>query len=362
MTSNAGSEQRPAAHTSRSQGSTPSTNVETLVLASWNLSWLAATDLRGPVKRDAADYARLARYARLLDADIIAVQEVESVDALARVFDTERYAFHVTADNTAQKTGFVYAKRLNAEVLPDHTALAIGKLRSGAELALQLGSRSIRLLSVHLKSGCFDRALDHGKECRALALQIPALEAWMDEHALRQTAFAVLGDFNRRFFGRTNDEVWAELDDAQPVESDLDSPTRGQRSSCWGGAHPQFIDHLVLSRTLAAHAMPGTFAELTYAPNDEGYRKRLSDHCAIRVTLAFGKDGSVVTSSAQATPIAVSPPIKGNVARGGKRWFHTVNCPNYARVEIEAEKGERYFENEEEARLAGFERSPDCRN
>src|SRR5688572_22396178 len=57
----------------------------TLTLGSWNLAWLSASNLRGPVKRAPADYERLARHARSIDADVIAVQEVESAEALARV-------------------------------------------------------------------------------------------------------------------------------------------------------------------------------------------------------------------------------------------------------------------------------------
>ncbi len=102
----------------------------------------------------------------------------------------------------------------------------------------------------------------------ALGAQIPKLEAWIDERSQETTPFAVLGDFNRRFFGRPNDEVWLELDDASPPESDLESPTRNLRSTCWSAEHPQFIDHIVLSRTLTAWVEPNSFKQQTYDVDD----------------------------------------------------------------------------------------------
>jgi endonuclease/exonuclease/phosphatase family metal-dependent hydrolase len=333
-----------------------------LTIASWNLQWLADKELQGPVARSAADYARLARYAKLLDADIVAVQEVQSEQALARVFDTHRYKIHVTNDRSNQKTGFVYAKHLNVETLPDYAPLALGGLRSGADINVRVGHLSLRLLSVHLKSGCFDKPLNHNRDCAALRAQVPHLEAWIDARASEPTLFAVLGDFNRRWFGQPHDPVWSTLDDAQPAESDLDSPTRARRSTCWSAVHPQYIDHLVLSKSLSARAAPGSFKQVLYDDSDAPFRKKLSDHCPIAVTLTFSADGTMaVAPSLSLGDGADEAPIKGNVSRAGKRLFHTVDCPNYERVKIDLAKGERYFASEEEAQKAGFQRAPGCR-
>jgi len=63
-------------------------------IATWNLEWLNAENNRGNVKRNNADYASLRKYADRLDADVVAFQEVDGVDAAKRVFDPAVYAFH----------------------------------------------------------------------------------------------------------------------------------------------------------------------------------------------------------------------------------------------------------------------------
>ena len=59
----------------------------------------------------------------------------------------------------AQRTGFVFRKRLGARVLPDLEALALQDLRAGSDLALQVAGRELRLLSVHLKAFCVTGSL-----------------------------------------------------------------------------------------------------------------------------------------------------------------------------------------------------------
>ena len=69
----------------------------TLRLATWNIEHLAAADGAGCRPRTAADYAELRAVAELLDADVVAVQEVQNTQALARVFDPAVYDLVVSA-------------------------------------------------------------------------------------------------------------------------------------------------------------------------------------------------------------------------------------------------------------------------
>lgn len=326
----------------------------TLILATWNLEWLARDDGKGPTPRTAAAFDRLGKYAQRLDADVIAVQEVESTAALARVFDPARYAFYVTADASPQRTGFVYDKRLQVHVHPDYTALNTGNLRSGADLGVFWNGSWVRLLSIHLKSGCFAQPLDRDDACVKLRAQVPKLEAWIDARAAEQTPFAVLGDFNRRLFAASDDPVWRALDDGVPPEAALTAPTRGARSQCWQ-SHPKFIDHIVLSRRLGTFVAPGSFLQQPYDHADARYRKQLSDHCPLLVRLD-------VDAAARSPSAPVEPPfvVKGNHSRKGERYYHTPQCPHYAQVRIDVAKGEQLFADEAAARAAGYRRSPDC--
>ena len=59
---------------------------EELKLASWNIAWLGSHEYN---QRTAADYQQLARYAKQLDADVIALQEVESEFWARKVFGND---------------------------------------------------------------------------------------------------------------------------------------------------------------------------------------------------------------------------------------------------------------------------------
>ncbi len=113
----------------------------------------------------------------------------------------------------------------------------------------------IRLLAVHLKSGCFDKPLDkhsinampnvskNGKKkkraCDKLSKQIQPLESWIDQRAEEGVPFAVIGDFNRRFAIDIDKEyleeqgLWQAIDD--DAAEDMWTPTLTKNSACWGG-------------------------------------------------------------------------------------------------------------------------------
>lgn len=371
--------------------SEPPTREGTLKIATWNLAWLNRTSGRGPVARSDADYARLRSYAQRLDADVIALQEVDGPEAAARVFAETDYAFHVAARGDAQRAGFAYRRGLAVTVHPDYDALDVGQLRAGADLSIELGGRKLRLLSVHLKSGCFAAPLtSSSKDCSKLRAQLPALEAWIDQRALEGSAAIVLGDFNRRLFAR-GDAVWAELDDGEPAASDLWSPTEGVRARCWEGEYPEFVDHIVLNAPARRWLVAGSFEELVYDARDAAAKRTLSDHCplALRLDAAAGAPSSdpalpattfapdaappsstaALTAAAPRTATVLAPAapevtmlrIKGNLGARGRKIYHAPGCPDYARTQIDEGKGERWFDSAAEAEAAGFLRANNCR-
>ena len=68
-----------------------------LKLATWNLEWLTTNDRDLPADvhpKQPEDIDLLRRYAGELDADVIAVQEVDGPAIAARVFPPDRYSIH----------------------------------------------------------------------------------------------------------------------------------------------------------------------------------------------------------------------------------------------------------------------------
>lgn len=344
--------------------SPPAHALGALKVATWNLEWLHRANNDGPVKRSDADYARLRSYAERLAADVIAFQEVEDERAAERVFDPARYRVYVAKRGDTQRTGFAVRRDLQIEVHADYDALDVGQLRSGADITVRSGTLALRLLSVHLKSGCFDAPLDGAqRECQKLATQLPMLEAWIDARGREGVAAVVLGDFNRRLFARKGEPFWAAIDDADPPASDLWSPTDGQVSTCWSGEHPAFIDHIVLNVPAKRSSIADSFELFQYDARDANKRALLSDHCPIAIT--FDEHASPVVARKLPAPlppvvVATTGPIKGNISGGGKKLYHLPVCPDYARVQIDAGKGERVFSSEDKAREAGFTKAGNC--
>jgi endonuclease/exonuclease/phosphatase family metal-dependent hydrolase len=265
---------------------------EPLRIATWNMEHLSEDGTKGCKPRTDADYDVMRRYAERLNADVIAFEEVESVKAAARVFDPTKYQILIEARPagdafpcrglegrtlTRQAVGIAIRKGITVTRAPDLTDLQLGdpNLRSGVDVTISAPGRApLRLLAVHLKSGCFSG--DKGEACQTLMRQVPVLERWIDARAQEGVRFAVLGDFNRRL-ARSGDIVWIEIDDADPPNADLALAEGGAGPKC-DPRYSEFIDHIALDAR-ATRDLQG-FEELTYADGE-----RASDHCPVVATL-----------------------------------------------------------------------------
>lgn len=279
-------------------GAVPSPASAPLKIASWNLEHLAERNGEGCRPRTDADYAELRRHAETLGADVIALQEVENRAAAERVFDPARYDVVMSARPQGRRGGSCYGKpgqTIGHQAVgfairkgiawtrnDDVSALALGNpdLRWGVDLTIG-GRRPLRLLAVHLKSGCNSGRAPTDADCPVLFNQLPELERWIDGRAKAGETFAVLGDWNRRIAAR-DDVFYAEIDDNEPAGADLTIASGNQAASC-KARYREFIDHIVLGTKATARMVPGSFEEYRYdRPEDQ----HPSDHCPISIRVA----------------------------------------------------------------------------
>jgi endonuclease/exonuclease/phosphatase family metal-dependent hydrolase len=283
-------------------------------IATWNLEWFMTPEtlraltpacLPADAPRDGArravpcnvaqDLARshediraLRKYARQLDADVIALQEVDGADAARLVFEGYRFCFSTRV--AVQNNGFAIRRGLPFECGPDLSALSLhDDVRRGVELRLFPGTpQEIRLLSVHLKSGCSRDALNSTRpNCVQLASQVQTLELWIESQARANIPFALLGDFNRDLRREPpGPSLWADLDDGDPPASDLVNTAEGKEfQNCSPDqTFSGFIDYIILGRQLARGLVEDSFGRALFRPKD-ALRRKLSDHCPVFIRL-----------------------------------------------------------------------------
>lgn len=296
----------------------------TLTLATWNMEWLMepATfdelapsclpryarasgreraipcDLVPRARWNDDDLERLRAFAAGIPADVVALQEVDGASAAARVFTAHDFCF--TARRHVQNVGFAIRKGVPHRCNADYRSLGMrgDNVRWGADLTLFPGTpRELRLLAVHLKSGCNRDPLTRREaDCHTLQRQVPVLEKWIDARAGERRPFVVLGDFNRRFDRETAPArdhageivaMWHELDDGSPPEADLVDPGTAPPTEACRRQDPVRppIDHILLSATLGRALVQDSYRMWTYPRDDES--ARWPDHCvrSVRINL-----------------------------------------------------------------------------
>jgi len=273
-----------------------------LTIATWNLQWLVdgptaraariacrqaqhsvlPCDVARELSRDSADLARLASYVRKLDADVIAFQEVENAHIARRVF--RGYRICINTGPGLQQVGFAFKPGLAKDCgQPLATLTAGGRGRAGRVLVIhQRGFDPVTLLTVHLKSGCARDPFDATSEaCELLAAQSHALGQWITARAASNTPFIVLGDFNRGGLPQVDDPFWGPLD---PTTFTAAAESLRYTNCSWGAPYREFIDHILVSRSLRSRLATPSFGQQTYRARDAA-RYLLSDHCPIKVYL-----------------------------------------------------------------------------
>ena len=274
------------------------------VIATWNVEHLAYPPDTGCKPRSASDLAALQDYARQLNADVIALQEVASVQAVSQLFpatdwqlflsdrpDSEPYECRESGSpSTQQKVAWAVRNTINVTRVQPHPqfGLDLPGLRHGLELIVDSPLGELRLLNVHLKSGCFvdNYSRADSEACQIFARQAPVLDQWVEDRERDGIPYLLTGDFNHRLSAPYN-HLTRQLNNNETGSRSTLINTTAPLISChpW---YPAPIDHIFVGH------LPVQQVDLkadTVAFIDMTVDGMLSDHCAMRLTMHLSPAG-----------------------------------------------------------------------
>jgi endonuclease/exonuclease/phosphatase family metal-dependent hydrolase len=298
--------------------SIPAAGADRLRIGTWNLEWMMTPetfdalagncfgkdqragghdrtfpcDLIPKGRWSAQDLARLRGFAADAELDVIALQEIDGREVAKRIFP--QYVFCFTSRHNVQNVGFAVRRGIPHRCDRDYRPLGLDEyVRRGADLTIYPGTdRAIRLLAVHLKSACSGDPLTEPRDaCRQLQQQVPILEDWIDRRARADNAFAVIGDFNRRFDNEAKAArdaqgrivaMWPEINDGDPAGAELVNVGASHGAIACGNRYGprQPIDHFVLGQRLAGALVPDSYRAWSYPAGP-----RWPDHCLLTIEL-----------------------------------------------------------------------------
>lgn len=261
-------------------------------IGTWNLEHLDDSGMEGCLPRDQADYDAIADRVNEFELDIVAFQEVENEAAARRVFRGPEWQVEVSsrpetgegpecwrmrgrhlghlATGFAIRRGIAYRRNADLEALG-----AAAYQRWGTDITVLKGGKSVRLLSVHLATGCWGEEHDsnpaNAENCSVLGGQMQQLGQWAAARHEDGSPFVILGDFNRRL-ALPGDWAWQALASAAGPAAPV-LATAGLSSRC-SRRFPALIDHLVVGGGAETLLVPGSVREWPR-------HGRHPDHCPV---------------------------------------------------------------------------------
>lgn len=270
-----------------------------LNVATWNVEHLAYPIDQGCRPRDENELNAMRAYAQKLDADVVALQEVASKEAVHLLFPEAEWQVIMSArpdskaydcrgsgyKSTQQKTAIAVKKALRISAVEQNEVLALGRpgLRFGLGISLETPVGVVEILNLHLKSGCFvdDYLKSDSQSCENLSEQAEILYNWIEQRETASTPYIILGDFNHRISAPYNRMTQSILAKSKSASSPIRIVTQAII-----GCHPRYpapIDHIIVGG-LASDSV--TFSPLTHYYEDMSEDAMLSDHCATSVDIS----------------------------------------------------------------------------
>ncbi len=271
-------------------------------LATWHMNHLAKNYNQGGNARSKDEFAYLKAVGKQLNADIVALQEVDGEVAARRVLPG--YNMYFSSRRDRRRVGFA-VRRSAFDVIVHHEdfkSISMNNaLPRGVDLSVIVSNTEIRILNIDMIRGCEDKDIKRQtRECSRLRKQWRFLAEWIYQRIEEGVAFAVVGDFGKSFKIDDDQSAWQMLHGEEVPLGSLVRVTQAQQNTCWGGETNYFLNHILLNKKAADFVVPKSFGQVSY-DGSSIERQKISEHCPMMVRLDLPASAVVYKNVAKET-------------------------------------------------------------
>lgn len=255
-----------------------------ITIGTFNIAWLGdGIDDKAP--RTPEDIKNISQVIVTLDADILALQEIENTKAIESIVDTAKYNIITSTYPKEQKTALIINKKIEIVNTYQLDAISLGNedLRPGLVAYCKYNGFDFFVGSFHFKSTSrYDdtpykksRSFDIRQEQSAILIE----EIKKLVSIKKDKDVILLGDFNDNPSKKNSNITALDNDEFDFLTSNMMSC----KYSIW-----KSIDHIIVSQSMKSRAKNSTLTMIdinTMFPEEEA--KKVSDHCPVIIKMSI---------------------------------------------------------------------------
>ncbi len=258
-------------------------NPDIITIASFNTEWLG-DGIQDTKARATWDYKNIAKVLSMINADIIALQEVENEKAIRKVLEyLDGYKYYVAEGYGKQNLAILYNENIELKVVDVYKSLIVEEniTRPGLLIYAKKANFDFYLMNVHLKS---TSSYDNTEELKQKSYELRQKQAmvlnqFLDSMLTHQNDKDIffVGDMNDNP-NRKNSNIKFFADD--PKVLFLTSYLRSCKNPNWDN-----IDHIAITPNIQSRFIKSSLRQVNiYEIFKQTQAERISDHCPVVIS------------------------------------------------------------------------------
>lgn len=253
-------------------------------IGTFNIEWLGDGN-KDTIRRNENDYLAIAKIIETINCDVLALQEIENVDALRKVMNNVKRKYNYSIDSTTEnslKVAIIYDKSFQ-KIDEQFIHFSIKEMtfkRPALYLKLKKKEKEFEFITLHLKSTSKKKQdkkqnIVSPKEIRTK--QANELINWMKKY--QKNHAILLGDFNEEYEKGTI---------LKQFENTFNSVVISKNMISCANSNWKMIDHIILPehfrKTYKVERLQNYNHRIMYSTTNA---PKISDHCLLYYTLSY---------------------------------------------------------------------------